>query len=316
MAQRFWQVEKITRRDLRRAARKHVLTIRLRNAMNASQFVSRFQNAFQSGKALKAGIAAPILRRKISPAAPKALLFSPHPDDECIIGGLALRLANEAKWNVINVAVTLGSKRSRQAARLCELKNACAVLGFGLLELSPRGLENITPETRKKDRRYWHAAVKKVAAVLHEQKPRVIFLPHADDGHPAHIGTHWLVMDALKTLPKTFRYHVVETEFWGEMAKPNLLVESSVDDVARLVAALAQHVGEVRRNPYHARLPAWMLDNVRRGAEKVGARGGASPNFIFGTIYKSSRWQNGKLISTAPCFLSTRQSVATLFAGK
>jgi len=25
--------------------------------------------------------------------------------------------------------------------------------------------------------------------------------------------------------------------------------------------------GEVRRNPYHARLPAWMMDNVRRGAE-------------------------------------------------
>jgi LmbE family N-acetylglucosaminyl deacetylase len=37
------------------------------------------------------------------------LIFSPHPDDECIIGGLALRLLREAKWNVINVAVTLGS---------------------------------------------------------------------------------------------------------------------------------------------------------------------------------------------------------------
>ena len=58
------------------------------------------------------------------------------------------------------------------------------------------------------------------------------------------------------------------------MAEPNLLVESGVEDVADLVAALACHVGEVRRNPYHARLPAWMMDNVRRGAELVGGRAG------------------------------------------
>jgi hypothetical protein len=43
------------------------------------------------------------------------------------------------------------------------------------------------------------------------------------------------------------------------MAEPHLPVESSVADVADLVAALACHVGELRRNPYHARPPAWFV---------------------------------------------------------
>ena len=78
------------------------------------------------------------------------------------------------------------------------------------------------------------------------------------------------------------------------MAEPNLLVESGVEDMGDLVAALACHVGEMRRNPYHARLPAWMLDNVRR-AELVGGQGGAAPDFTFGTIYRLRKWSTWPL---------------------
>src|SRR5260221_387090 len=94
---------------------------------------------------------------------------------------------------------------------------------------------------------------------------------------------------------RNFNCFVVETEFWGQMANPNLLVESSVEDVAGLVAALACHVGEVRRNPFHARLPAWMMDNVRRGAELAGDAGGLSPDFTFGTIYHLQKWRGGEM---------------------
>ena len=121
----------------------------------------------------------------------------------------------------------------------------------------------------------------------------MIFIPHEHDGHKTHIGTHFLVLDALKTLPAAFKCHVVETEFWGQMTEPNLLVESGAKDVADLVAALACHVGEVRRNAYHARLPAWMIDNVRRGAELVGGQGGAAPDFTFATIYRLRKWKAG-----------------------
>ena len=78
------------------------------------------------------------------------------------------------------------------------------------------------------------------------------------------------------------RCAVVETEFWGAMPDPNLMVQSTTADVADLVAALTFHAGEVARNPYHVLLPAWMSDNVRRGGELIGGFGGAVPDFNFG----------------------------------
>ena len=55
------------------------------------------------------------------PDAPRTLIFSPHPDDEVIIGALPLRLLRELKMNVINVAVTQGSHKARQPERWKEL---------------------------------------------------------------------------------------------------------------------------------------------------------------------------------------------------
>jgi LmbE family N-acetylglucosaminyl deacetylase len=195
---------------------------------------------------------------------------------------------------------------------LLELKNACDCLGFDLIVAD---LEKINLEARKESRLRWQAAAGTIAKILAAQKPRVIFLPHENDGHPTHVGTHFLVSDALKTLPKNFKCFVVETEFWGQMTNPNLLVESSVEDVSGLVAALACHVGEVQRNPYHARLPAWMMDNVRRGAELVGGQGGAAPDFTFGTIYRLRKWSHGRLVEVqrGGNLLSRSENAARLF---
>jgi N-acetylglucosamine malate deacetylase 1 len=256
------------------------------------KFVAESARVFNSGKKVARGHPRKIARVKISSTAPTALLFSPHPDDECITGGLALRLQREAKWNVINVAVTLGSKKKRQVPRLRELKNACHRLGFALIGA---GLEDINLEMREKNQARWQTGVGAVARILTEYRPRAIFLPHEADGHPTHVGVHFLVLDALINLPHGFECFVIETEFWRQMTQPNLLVESGVKDVADLVAALACHVGEVRRNPYHARLPAWMLDNVRR-AEIVGGRGGAAPDFTFGTIYRLRKWSRNQFV--------------------
>ena len=95
--------------------------------------------------------------------------------------------------------------------------------------------------------------------------------------------------------PAGFACHVVETEFWGAMATPNLMVESSVDDLAEMMTALSFHVGEVQRNPYHLLVPPWMQDNVRRGGELVGGQGGAAPDFTFCTLYRLRRWSGGRL---------------------
>jgi hypothetical protein len=76
------------------------------------------------------------------------------------------------------------------------------------------------------------------------------------------------------------------------------LIASSQQDTADLIAALACHVEEVRRNPYHLRLPGWMADNVRRGAEVCGGQGAAAPTFSFGTIYHIGHFDGKDLVAT------------------
>ena len=277
------------------------------------KFVSEHARLFQSGKKLPPGCPQKIPRhRKVPDDAPKTLIFSPHPDDECIVGGLPLRLLREAKWNVINVAVTLGGKVERRTERLAELRGACDFLGFGL---AVAGWEDINPDAHRENRPAWRAAAEIVAEIMTEQQPRGIFVPHENDRHPTHIGTHLLVLDALAALPIDFECKIIETEFWGQITDPNLLVESSMEDMGDLVAALAFHVGEVRRNPYHALLPARMMDNVQRGAELVGELGGAVPDFTFATIYRFRQWARGRLtdVLKGGKFLSRSQNPAGLF---
>ena len=256
------------------------------------KFVSAFVQLAAEGKALPLGGIPPQKKNPPPPGAPVALIFSPHPDDECVIGGLALRLMRESGMRVVNAAVTLGSKLGRREARLVELKNACDWIGF---ELEQTGLEKISPGTRANEPRIWKAAVKKIAGVLLKYKPCAIFFPHEQDWNSTHIGTHFLVMDALKSLPLDFTTTLIETEFWGQMPSPNLMVELSARDVADLIAALSFHIGEVQRNPYHLRLPAWLQDNVRRGAEVVGGQGGRAPDFVFATLYRMNHWDHGEV---------------------
>ncbi len=259
-----------------------------------SKLVSDFERIVGKGKAMPLGGFAPAPRPTPAADAPTALFFAPHPDDETICGGLALRLLREAKWNVIDIAVTLGSLKERKAGRLQELRNACQFLGFGLETSAPEGLDGVRPATRAKDAAAWSQMVKVIAAVLEKHRPKVIFCPHEFDWNGTHIGVHFLVMDALKAA-RGVSCHVVETEFWGQMQTPNLMVEYSAGDVADLVAATSFHVEEVRRNPYHVLIPAWMLDNVRRGAELVGGQGGAAPAFLFAQLYRLRRWTGSQV---------------------
>lgn len=254
------------------------------------KFVSAYLQLAAEGKSLPLGEVPPPKKAPTPPGAPVALIFSPHPDDECIVGGLALRFMREAGLRIVNVAVTLGSNAERRAARLEELKNACTWFGF---ELEETGLEKISLKTRDNEARFWNGAVNTIARVLLKYRPRAIFFPHELDWNSTHVGTHFLVMDTLKSLPPSFKTILIETEFWGQMPSPNLMVELSAGDVADLLAALSYHVGEVQRNPYHIRLPAWFQDNVRRGAEVVGGQGGAAPDFTFATLYRASQWENG-----------------------
>jgi N-acetylglucosamine malate deacetylase 1 len=262
------------------------------------RYVSEIARQVQDGRHFPLG-GFPVPPRPMpAPEAPRVLIFSPHPDDECIIGGLAVRLMREAGMRVVNVAVTQGSNKARQEGRLDELKAACRYLGFDLIQTAPGGLEHINIKTRTGDAAQWQSSVEVVAAIIAEQAPGVIFFPHDSDWNSTHVGTHYLLVDALARQGPDFTCLAVETEFWGAMATPNLMVESSVEDLAEMMTALSFHVGEVQRNPYHLLVPPWMQDNVRRGGELVGGQGEAAPDFAFCTLYRLRRWSGGRLQAT------------------
>lgn len=280
------------------------------------QYINQAARLRQEGQSLPLGGFAAAPRPEIASDAPCVLIFAPHPDDECIIGALPLRLLRESRMNVINVAVTQGSNKARQDERFRELQSACEYIGFGLIQSQPGGLERVHLKTRHEDPEHWSKGVRILATLLEQYQPQIVFFPHANDWNTVHEGTHAMVVDALATLGPSFSCHTVETEFWGQMTDPNLMVESSELDVADLVAGTSFHVGEVRRNPYHLLLPAWMQDNVRRGGELVGGQGAAAPLFTFATLYRLGRWNNGQLERREPPqrFLTSADQPAVLFS--
>ncbi|MCS7090926.1 MAG: PIG-L family deacetylase [Verrucomicrobiota bacterium] len=280
------------------------------------EWVRQLEDWWEAGKQLPRGRTAP--SGFVSPpgTGPVVLLFAPHPDDETLTGALALRLMREAHVRVVNVAVTLGSRKERRAERLAELRDACASLGFQLELLAPDGLEAVTLQARQHEPARWRCMVEQVGDLLLRHEPVAIFCPHDSDGHATHIGTHYLVCDALQQLASRLDCRVIETEFWAPLADPNLMVEVAPELLADLLAATACHAGEVERNPYHLRLPAWMMDNVRRGAELLGGFGATAPPFLFAQLFRMRHWREGQweAITDSQKVLPITVSSATLLS--
>jgi N-acetylglucosamine malate deacetylase 1 len=229
------------------------------------------------------------------PDAPVVAILSPHPDDECIVGGLALRLGVESAWRVVNLAITQGSDPTRQVARGEELRGACKYLGFECEFFGERGLTRVFQDARDRGGEAWQANVDALAEKLARLRPALLLAPHAHDGQGTHIGTYWLMLDALATLPADYAPLVALTEYWSTMETPNLMVELSAPHVSQLVSGLLHHTGEIARNPYHTTLPLCMMESVRRGSERVGGQGGKLIDYDFATLYTVCRWREGAL---------------------
>lgn len=201
----------------------------------------------------------------------RVLVLAPHPDDESITGLLPLRLRQECAFEVWVLPATLGSRPERRAERKRELRAACAQLGFRLRLLPSLSAGMVSAD--------------EVAQELSARRPTVVFLPHERDGHPAHRATHRLGVAALDAAAHP--QAVVETDYWHPLLRPNLMVAADRPQLEQLCVALACHRGEIARNDYAARLPAWMIDNVRRGAELIGGPGAPAPAFDFATLYRA-----------------------------
>lgn len=268
-----------------------------------THFIETFVRLQDEARTLPLGDLPPVPAPRVMDNAPRVLVFAPHPDDESITGALPLRLRRELSYRVCVVAVTQGSRVDRQEERLQEMYGACHFLGFEVITTRQNGLASVNPKTRAENPDGWASSVETIAQIISYHRPSIIFLPHDQDWNSTHVGTHHLVVDALKTLGPSFRCRIVETEFWRAMADPNLMIQSTPDEVGDLVAAISFHKGEVGRNPYHLTLPSWMADNVRRGGEIVGGQGEATPAWHFATLYRVRDWARG---GWEPCLKAGR----------
>ncbi len=251
-------------------------------------------SAMEAGKAIPLGpspkpLVAPVV--EASGGQPlRVMICSPHPDDEALIGALPLRLHLESGAVVTNCAITFGSNPDLRPRRLRELESACRVLGFKLVVANPPlGFDRVTLDNRTNHAEEWAGKVRVLSEVFEREKPDVVFAPHAEDFNTAHVGTHYLAVDALAAYVERTRrgpLPFVETEFWHEHSRPNLMVGVSPEVEAILIMATAEHGGEVTRNPYHLRHPGRMIDNVRRGSEVVGGQGGPAYAFPFAELYR------------------------------
>ncbi len=213
--------------------------------------------------------------------APKILILAPHPDDECLMSGFALRAREEWNAEVHVLSFSFGSDLSRRSARIQELKDALQVLDFKWID--PRAVGTTEKLT----------AAELDSAIISLQ-PNVILSPHLNDGHPAHQEAASLVMNWFAH-QKVVGGSVpvwLQTEYWQQNASANLFIPLKVEHLIRIGEALQKHQGEISRNPYHLRLPAWCMDQSRRAQELIGGFGTGSQNgstspvgqFMFGQL--------------------------------
>ena len=246
--------------------------------------------------------------------APVCLVFSPHPDDEALVGGLPLRL-RAAGWRVVNVAVTLGSRLDRRAARWQELQASCRVLGFELMAASGApgmGLEGVRTAGHAAQHANWRAAVERVINVMARYQPRVVVCPHELDGHDVHMATAQVVLQALAGV-STLSPHLLLSEYWNTQLQPQLMLGLTDQQVGQMMLATAMHVGEVSRQPYHLTLPAWLMDSARRGAERVGGPGAANSGMAYAALYGWRRRVGAEWVAMSPRLLPSADDVGALF---
>ena len=230
---------------------------------------------------------APAPLRSVLAAVPKRILIiPPHPDDECLMAGLALRAREEAGSEVLVLSFGYGSLESRRKERRREQDEALRVLGFDRFE--PQGASLAGDPSGLS-----HG---QILSALEAVNPDAVIIPHGEDFHPTHMRCSKAARSAAwQHVENTGNPLVLyETEYWQPMLHPNLLLPLPSTVVKRMGAALACHSGEISRNPYHLTLPAWLMDQERRGSERVYGPGTRpAQSSIFSQLYRCTPVSNG-----------------------
>ena len=210
------------------------------------------------------------------------LLVAPHPDDECLMAGFAIRAVEEWGTRVIVLPYSYGSKVDRRKERHGELMRAVASLGF----------EWIDP---RQDHSLGELSPGDLARALADCVPDAVLFPHSNDGHPTHIRCSRQVSEVVTLWANSSRkrVHLFESAYWQDLPDPNFMVDLTSDHVIRMGSALLEHRGEIERNPYHLSLPAHLIDSRRKGVERVSGMGSRAGSGLFAQLLRHSVMNSG-----------------------
>lgn len=117
------------------------------------------------------------------------LAFGPHPDDvELAMGGTLLKL-KAAGYRTGIVDLTLGEMATRGTTelRMREAEEAASLLGVTVRRNLDLGDGKLEPS---------EAAKRKVAEVIRELRPRIVFTNYPENNHPDHTAAGSLVAEA------------------------------------------------------------------------------------------------------------------------
>ena len=175
------------------------------------------------------------------------LVIAPHPDDEVIGCGGAIRLRVEQGDRVSAVFLTsgeLGLKHMpRQKAwkiRESEAKKAAKILGLAKLYFLRQ------PDWMLGD--HSKSTAKALRRPLEETRPDIIYLPHQNDDHPDHQAALPILRAALRH-SRALKPHILAYEIWTPLTTHDVTVDIS-NVMASKLRALKAHRSQLGEFDY------------------------------------------------------------------
>ncbi len=183
----------------------------------------------------------------------RALVISPHPDDELIgAGGTILRLRqNGVDVHVLQItngrscASLAGTdERLRRTIRLEEAGKVADGLGVAMTAWQDQD-DDIRPAP---------GLTARLLELLEAEQPDVVIVPFLNDPHPDHRFANTMLHDALRQMQETSVKWIMSYEVWT-LCPHNLVVD--VSDLAERKIALLGHYRSALRVVNYARTSEW-----------------------------------------------------------
>lgn len=232
---------------------------------------------------------------------PTVLLVSPHPDDEVLGAGGALRLLRMYDCGIHNLACSLGRPDDR-ARRQAELLTAAARIEFYTTIMDPPAEISSGNDLRE-------SACKiaaKVSEMITVTGADVVVSPHPYDGHHGHEAVASGVRAALAGLgdsaPRWWMWGL-----WSDLQIPTIYAPFGHIIMNEVQHAIAAYTGENARNQYDRLYPARAAAHAVLGAERVFGYGATNTsNEPFADLLTEVYYRKGQWLLGQPRVLDPR----------